>query len=76
MNLSEGASQKPGEKGLTRAPAQPPREVCERENESDKSREQGQKMANNTKSNSNKGSNKGEQANCGKQMKSRVWHLI
>ena len=79
MNLNEGASRKPGEKGLMTAPVHPRREACERERASQtkvENKEQGQKTANNTRSNFNKGSNKGEQANCGKQMKSRVRHLV
>ena len=83
MNLNEGASRKSGQKGLTRAPAQPPREVCERENESDKElktenegRRRRTEPAKNTRSNFNKGSNKEERANCGKQMKSSVRHLV
>ena len=45
VNLNEGASQKPGEKGLTRAPTQPPREV-EREREREKERERQTKAKN------------------------------
>ena len=60
---------------LARAPAQPPREVCERENTSKLESEKGDetKPIRNTRKQI---FIKEGQANCGKQMKSRVWHLV
>ena len=77
--LELGNLTKLGQKILARAPAQPPCEVCEREDELGEQQRQettGRGWRTTLKATPIKVPNKDEQANYRKQMKSRVRHLI